>query len=650
MKCCLLFLSIILSQSTIQAQTWQWAKNGGGSGPGFSSTGDNKILDIKNDKEGNLYLLSLVSRSTAYFMGDTFLINGPDDLLLYKLDCDGNPLWHKQMGDMVSIEGNENHSIQLDKSNNVYIVGFSYPESSHAYIIDTDTTFLPAIGKLYMSHIIKFSKDGDYILYKTNETFYPSYGIIYVASYLGEDNYLNILTIIGGNLLGVSDTLVPKYYMLKYDTNAVLKSYFAISDSGSVAKWSMTNDDKGHFYFSGYTTTSGIDRNITIKGGHQVPEAKCFLTKFDSSGTFKWITMNEDSFTGFLDLKYNKNLDYIEAVGQGGAHLSGIGTKFDTMILANPLSSGGTAIIILFDTSGKIIRGNILGGSSSINSAESIEHTNTNEIIIGGIAGGHTNFGAFDFPSSIGQEGFYATLNSNLEFTGGTVLEGTGFYDAVTKVSHDERGNIYIGGYMEGNLNLPGDTLHKIGGGASDLFIAKYGVATCSCPYTIANYSDAYTSSLTYTYTSSAINADSIWWNFGDGATQSGGTTATHAYSVAGNYTVCQHTSNVCSLDEFCKNVDVVLSIKDVKENYSVIIYPNPASTSLHIHVQGDELPRNSVYLIFDVNGKQILSGRMNDNDTTIMLPSSMSDGVYLMEVNDGEGRMLLSKRVVMIK
>ena len=647
-KYCLLFLSIFISQSNIQAQTWQWAKNGGGTNS-TSLSGDNKILDIKNDKVGNVFILGLVTRSIAYSMGDTFVINGQNDLLLYKLDCDGNKIWQKQIGDMGSDDGDYNPTLQLDKDNNVYIIGYSDAASTHGFRIDTDSFFLPAIGKYYRSYIVKFDMNGIFLLYKTNETFRATNGIIYLNSYIGNDNNLNVLALMGGNVLGISDTIVPKYYILKYDTNIVLQSYFPLTDSGGIDDWSITGDDEGHLYLSGYTTSAGSDTRITIKGGHQVPEAKCFITKFDTSGTFSWITMNEDSGTGFHDIRFNRDLNFIEATGEGGAHSSFGGTKFDTLILSNPFNSQGSSIIMLFDTSGRAVRGNIIG-ATCFNVANTIDHSNTNSIIIGGIACGHTNFGAFDFPSSIGQDGFYATLNSNLEFTGGAVLEGTGFYDAVTKVSHDERGNIYIGGYMEGNLNLPGDTLYKIGGGASDLFIAKYGVATCSCPYTIANYNDAYTSSLTYTYTSSAINADSIWWNFGDGATQSGGTTATHTYSVAGNYTVCQHTSNVCSLDEFCKNIDVVLSIKEVKENYSVVIYPNPASTSVHIHVQGDELPRNSVYLIFDVNGKQILSGRMNDNDTTIMLPSSMSDGVYLMEVNDGEGRMLLSKRVVMIK
>jgi len=295
------------------------------------------------------------------------------------------------------------------------------------------------------------------------------------------------------------------------------------------------------------------------------------------------------------------------------------------------------------------MRGNIVG-SSIINLGMSIVHNNINTIIIGGKGGGHTNFGAFDFPSSIGQEAFYATLNANLEFTGGAVLEGSGFYDAITKVSHDERGNIYIGGYMEDNLNLAGDTLHKIGGGASDFFIAKLGVATCTCPYTIANYSDAYTSSLTYTYTSSALNADSIWWSFGDATTQSGGTIATHTYAAAGNYSVCLHSANVCSLDEFCKNVDVVLSIKDVKETYTVIIYPNPASTSVHINLQGQDFPKNSTYMILDLNGKQYLSGKMTGKDTAIMLPQSMSNGVYLLEVNDEEGKMRLTKRIELIQ
>jgi hypothetical protein len=289
-------------------------------------------------------------------------------------------------------------------------------------------------------------------------------------------------------------------------------------------------------------------------------------------------------------------------------------------------------------------------GSRNIADCYSVDISNKNNILLGGLSAGPKFNFLIDSSSTNGQDGFFVELTSDLEVIQGQVLNGNGFYDAVKKVAYDERGNIYVGGYMAGDLYLPGDTLRKIPGGNSNLFIAKYGVPSCLCPYAVSNFSDVYASSLTYTYSSSAVNADTIWWDFGDGNTQSGGFTATHAYATAGNYTVCQHVENVCSIDEYCKNINVVTSIDDVKETYSVIIYPNPANTSLHIHLQGGDLPEHSEYVLFDVSGKQVLSGKMTGKDTSIMISNTIIDGIYFLQINDVEGKMLVSKRVEVVR
>ena len=91
-------LILIVSITTSHAQSWQWGRNGGGSTS--AGSGDNTIIDMESDKEGNMYILGVVTRTSARFMGDTVIVNGPDDLLLYKLDCNGNNIWKKQIGDI----------------------------------------------------------------------------------------------------------------------------------------------------------------------------------------------------------------------------------------------------------------------------------------------------------------------------------------------------------------------------------------------------------------------------------------------------------------------------------------------------------------------------------------------------------------------
>ena len=150
------FLAItifIFTISKAHAQNWQWGRNGGGSIS--AGAGDNQIIDIENDKGGNVYILGVVTRTSARFMGDTFIVNGPDDLLLYKMDCNGNKIWKKQIGDIARGDGLSQRLV-LDKNDNVYIVGLSVPDFSHSFVVDMDTTFTPSIGNLYESNIIKF--------------------------------------------------------------------------------------------------------------------------------------------------------------------------------------------------------------------------------------------------------------------------------------------------------------------------------------------------------------------------------------------------------------------------------------------------------------------------------------------------------------
>lgn len=640
----------ILSISISKAQSWQWGRNGGGSIS--AGAGDNKILDMKSDNEGNMYILAIVTRTSARFMGDTIIVNGPDDLLLYKLDCNGNKVWKKQIGHLTGIDDGT-QDLVIDKTGNIYLIGFANPSSSNPFIVDTDTTYTPGISERIHSNIIKFDKNGNFLYYKSNQI--PNvlgYLLAYLKPTISEDNYLYILTNVRGDigLISRSDTTQQQYFILKYDTNAILQSYFPVTDSGTIFTWSVTSDNNGNIYIGGYTDNIGSSSKITIYNGHQVSASKTFVCKFDTSSIFKWITVNDDQVTGITDIKYNKKLKTLFATGFGGGqYIAGdTGTRYGSIRIENYVYNASSPIVLAFDTMGNCVNGNIVGMRYP-GPGFSIDVSNVNHILIGGRAVGHTSIGSDTFNTN-GQDGFYAELNSDLEFIGGSTLNGNGFYDQVTKVAYDERGNIYVGGYMAGDLYLLGDTLRKILGGNSNLFIAKYGVPTCTCPYAVANYTDAFTSSLKYTFTSSASNADTIWWEFGDGNIQSGGTTATHTYATAGSFTVCQHVSNVCSDDEFCKSVSVVTGIHDVKESYAAIIYPNPASTSIHIHMQGGDLPENSQYVLFDITGKQILNGKINGNDTSIQLSNAVTDGVYLLQINDVKGMMLMSKRVEVLR
>lgn len=62
------------------------------------------------------------------------------------------------------------------------------------------------------------------------------------------------------------------------------------------------------------------------------------------------------------------------------------------------------------------------------------------------------------------------------------------------------------------------------------------------------------TNELQVFFTSTASNADSIFWDFGDNTTGEGNNPV-HVYAEAGTYDVCQYVTNACGLDTLCQTL-----------------------------------------------------------------------------------------------
>jgi photosystem II stability/assembly factor-like uncharacterized protein len=77
-------------------------------------------------------------------------------------------------------------------------------------------------------------------------------------------------------------------------------------------------------------------------------------------------------------------------------------------------------------------------------------------------------------------------------------------------------------------------------------------------------------------------------------------------------------------------------NINNLKPNFNIAIYPNPASAFLIIDVLANE---NAFYAyrIFDINGKQIMHNKITSNKTQIDL-SAINNGEYLMKLFGKKG------------
>ncbi len=71
-------------------------------------------------------------------------------------------------------------------------------------------------------------------------------------------------------------------------------------------------------------------------------------------------------------------------------------------------------------------------------------------------------------------------------------------------------------------------------------------------------------------------------------------------------------------------------------------IYPNPASNGFSIRM---ETPEKLIYAVFDITGKQVLSGSLNSN-TTFVNTAVLADGLYICKVFSSDGKLAGSKKI----
>jgi hypothetical protein len=152
---------------------------------------------------------------------------------------------------------------------------------------------------------------------------------------------------------------------------------------------------------------------------------------------------------------------------------------------------------------------------------------------------------------------------------------------------------------------------------------------------------------------SSMINKKMIYWGDGDSTLIMphpflNFNTATHNYTVVGNYTVTQKVWwSVCDSGEVVKNVSLPLSIDEIDNIPNLfIVYPNPANSLIEIKTKQSKI--ESIQLqIFDSQGRLIMSNQksLQNGQLTIDL-SSIPNQLLFITLTDKNGRQQTVKIV----
>lgn len=145
-------------------------------------------------------------------------------------------------------------------------------------------------------------------------------------------------------------------------------------------------------------------------------------------------------------------------------------------------------------------------------------------------------------------------------------------------------------------------------------------------------------------FVATALHADSLTWNFGDGTVATATVTepvAIHSYSGAGDYTVTLTASRHCMRTSFSLTVAVADTGSaginpTVASDSACIVYPNPASGTVSITVPTDM--KHPTVTLYSLDGRMITQRQpasIGDRHVGLNL-TGLPAGEYLLLLNEG--------------
>lgn len=132
-------------------------------------------------------------------------------------------------------------------------------------------------------------------------------------------------------------------------------------------------------------------------------------------------------------------------------------------------------------------------------------------------------------------------------------------------------------------------------------------------------------------FTNESLNATSYLWLFGDGDTSTL-QNPTHNYSTEGVYGVKLFAYKCELLDSTEQTITIKASGIKEQNSHAFNIYPNPTATTFTL--TADSRFYGIDYKIYNVEGKNILSGKIKSEQTIIDL-TDFSRGLYIIKIND---------------
>lgn len=649
----LLFLSVLTINSFAQKLDWAKILVGTYSGGGASA--------IPIDS-GNLIVVGSFMGGTMDVDPDTTVRNiiagnVSSSQFIAKFDTGGHYKWVKTIA--TSTGSFFSGGFAYDHFGNTYFSGQFYGTVGFAGV-----TCYSANSSLY---ILKLNASGNivwlYIMPDATETSY-AYGIT-------TDARGNVYTV--GEFTGTRDfnfgtgadslnSAQGNFFLLKMDSAG---SFIWAKNMCVNLRYQMsplTIDAGGNICFGGTIDDScDIDPGPAVYnfGSPDLGSEAAFISKLDSSGNFllakvipahqriyKLVAHDDNNLyakafingnNSYSILKLTTNADTVWARTSDGGY---DWTDFCLDSTAHVYTTGGgdTMHVVKLDSNGNTIWNHSFASYNTYsNFGTGINIDADDNIYLAGRL-----YGVIDFDPGADSYSLNSTPNyTNLFFMKWnqcSVPVGVSA-DICTGDSYSFNGQqLTVGGIYKDMISLPGE--------CDSIITLTLNVNPTPTALFVV-YPDSTSQGIYYGYNQSTGTNLSYVWQFGDGYS-SNLQYPSHTYSVPGQYYLCLtvNDSTGCS-DTHCDSsfyvfktegglmsqLNIVdpnapIGIKEIKANFKVSVYPNPATNLLNINLGGIQAEQVSIY---NVDGKLVSETKQPANNAIDI--SSLATGVYVAEV-----------------
>jgi Secretion system C-terminal sorting domain len=479
----LLYVLLLSTTQTLQAQSWQWA-NGGGSSDDLDSNYEEKVKSMCTDVFGNVYITSPVGRSNTQIAGvpkSTYATFGVSDAVLASFSCDGSYRWSKVIG---GYSGSEPAFIGSDGYGNIYATGYATPAENSNELVHFDTDYIvPFDPTAFKSmYLVKYNAQGDFMWLRYPEGpntnyFNNNYGASLDLSVDSQGNTYLLCTLKPNTYGGTNGFVVSNQglYILKYDINGgfVGGIDLNIQYSGDIDARMKRHPVTGAFYIAGEFDPTEPNRTMIING-EMVTHSK-YIAAFSNTGAFLWKRENVSLFvTGRPKLEVNSELNQVYLANATAPNSVTANTEGFNGI---PFIYGDTPLpfIVAFDSNG-----NTAWQTNGFKGFVDGVVKNGNEVAVTGGANNMTwqNL-SYQQDTNSGSHPYLARFTTAT----GAIVAINGVYSdgqaTGTALASDSKGNYYLGGGYSYSLTAGSSTVTSIGGG-SDFFVAKFGTTDCN--------------------------------------------------------------------------------------------------------------------------------------------------------------------------